>query len=308
MRLRCGKLCLPMSPMSDPDTHSLAAAAITPRALAWLHRNAAATILHVSPHTCNLVDTHGDILTLVTPKIGRGPFTVVVPVDSFRFQVSGFKSPVPSPQSQISQSHNLAISQSPPFPSYLITFDQAELWEPRPQWDALRPHLAKAIPWLRLALLRHTPTHAAAIHQLPRFVTGVEQFCQGWQHQDEVEIFQAVDRLAGFGPGMTPAGDDGLMGIMYGAWAAQPQPDESLLHRAAAQAGAQTTTLSRAFLAAAAEGEAVQAWHELVEAIRAGEAEAVVAAAQGILAIGDSSGACALAGFLTMVEVSVHYL
>lgn len=296
--------------MSDPLRQTLAAAAITPRGLAWLHRNAAATILHVSAHTCNLVDPYGDILALVTPKIGRGPFAVVVPVSSFKFLVPSSEFLVLTPESPVStpQSLTLSISHSPPLLSYLITFDQAELWEPRPRWDTIRPHLAKALPWLRLALLRHTPTHAAAIHQLPRFVAGVKQFCRGWQHQDEADIFQAVDKLAGFGPGMTPAGDDGLMGLLYGVWAVAETPDTGRPAQIAAQAGTRTTTLSRAFLLAAAAGEAVQVWHELVGAIMTGEPEAMQAAAQGILAIGDSSGACALAGFLALVEVSVHYL
>ncbi len=290
----------------------VAAAAITPRGLNWLNRNAAATLLHVSPHTCNLVDPQGDILSLVTPEIGRGPFALVVPVRSFEFQVSSFEfpftihhspftidpSPVPSPQSL-----NLSVSQSPclSLPPYLITTDEAELWEPRPRWDTIRPHLAKALPWLRLALLRHTPTHAAAIHQLPRFTSGIQTLCQCLKRQDETGIANATESLAGFGPGLTPAGDDGMMGVMYGVWATQAQPDEPLLSRVVAQARKRTTTLSGAFLVAAAAGEAVQAWHELVRAIVTGE-EGVYAAAKGILAIGDSSGACALAGFITMGE------
>ncbi|MBK9050350.1 MAG: DUF2877 domain-containing protein [Chloroflexi bacterium] len=312
----------------------VAAAAITPRVLNWLNRNAAATVLHVSSHTCNLVDPQGDILSLVTPDIGRGPFALVVPVSGFKFQVSGFRvrvssstpaasvqpptaqsphspftihhspftidpSPVSSPQSL-----NLSVSQSPclSIPPYLITTDEAELWEPRPRWDTIRPHLAKALPWLRLALLRHTPTHAAAIHQLPRFTSGIQTLCQCLKRQDETGITDATESLAGFGPGLTPAGDDGLMGVMYGVWATQAQPDEPLLSRVVAQARKRTTTLSGAFLVAAAAGEAVQAWHELVRAIGEGEGEGVYAAAKGILAIGDSSGACALAGFMAMGE------
>lgn len=320
--------------MNRKQGQRIAAAAITPRALNWLNRNAAATVLHVSPHTCNLVDSQGDVLSLVTPDIGRGPFALVVPVSSFRFQVSGSKfqvfssapaassqqptakssnSPFTIAQSLVSspQSLNLSVSQSPclSLPPYLITTDQAELWDPRPRWDTIRPHLPKALPWLRLALLRHTTTQATAVHQavhqLPRFVEGVQQMCVGWQNQDEDKIAQAVERLAGFGPGLTPAGDDGLMGVLYGVWATQAQPDEPLLSRVVAQARKRTTTLSGAFLVAAAAGEAVQAWHELVRAIRGGEGEGIYAAAKGILAIGDSSGACALAGFMAMGETEL---
>ena len=291
----------------------VAAAAITPRVLNWLNRNAAATVLHVSSHTCNLVDDQGDILSLVTPEIGRGPFAMVLPVSSFEFRVSSSHSPftvhhspftiAPSPVST-PQSLNLSVSQSPTLslPPYLITTDQAELWEPRPRWDTIRPHLAKALPWLRLAMLRHTPTHAAAVHQHPRFVEGIQALSQGFKHQDVAGLARATESLVGFGPGLTPAGDDGLMGVMYGLCAMQTQPDERLLRLVVERARKRTTTLSGAFLVAAAAGETVQTWHELGQAIVTGEGEGIYAAAKGVLAIGDSSGACALVGFITMAE------
>jgi hypothetical protein len=305
------------------EEQRIAAAALTPRVRHWLSRNAAATVLHLSPHTCNLVDDQGDILSLVTPDIGRGPFAMVLPVSSFKFQVSGSRVKVSSSEFRVSssppainRSHSQFTIHSSPFtithfpalslPPYLITTNEAELWEPRPQWDTIRPHLQRALPWLRLALLRHTPTHAPAIHQLPRFTAGIQTLCQCLIRQDETGITDATETLAGFGPGLTPAGDDGMMGVMYGLWATQAQPDEPLLGRVVEWARSRTTTLSGAFLAAAAAGEAVQAWHEMVRAIGEGSGEGVYAAAKGILAIGDSSGACALAGFITMAEVSAH--
>ncbi|MEJ2749006.1 MAG: DUF2877 domain-containing protein, partial [Anaerolineae bacterium] len=93
---------------------------------------------------------------------------------------------------------------------------------------------------------------------------------------------------AGRGGGLTPVGDDVLLGVLYGLWVWQPRRDwmEMMVETAVPR----TTTLSANFLRAAAAGEAVWQWHELVN----GRAHAVTP----ILSIGHSSGSDAWAGFV----------
>jgi len=68
-----------------------------------------------------------------------------------------------------------------------------------------------------------------------------------------------------------------------------------------------TTTLSLAWLRAAAMGEASAVWHELVEAALAGDEGGVETAVSAILATGASSGAAAWAGFIDLVLTLVHF-
>jgi hypothetical protein len=118
---------------------------------------------------------------------------------------------------------------------------------------------------------------------------------------------QGVRELAGLGMGLTPAGDDFLLGVSYGLWltreSTQTQKFMAVLR---AEAVARTTTLSGAWLEAAARGEAGQAWHELVQALAltsTSSVNAVSDAIDHILGIGHTSGADALAGFVMTIAI-----
>ncbi len=282
----------PFPPITIPAT------TITARGLHWLARNAAATVLHASDHTCNLLDSTGNILSLVTPAIGRGPFALVVPVQAFTGITSGLNVAIGTQPASVHIGH------------WHITTHGAETWEARPHWPTISPHLPQVLPWLRQMLDEHTATHTPAVQQWPHLVSGLTRLSQAIRQGDETHIRSEVTHLAGFGPGLTPAGDDGIMGILYGVWATQTSYAAALPQQIATQAKERTTTLSGAFLDAAADGEAVQAWHNLVAVIPTLNPSPIQQAARTILAIGDSSGACALAGFLTFCtgNLTIHTL
>ena len=116
-------------------------------------------------------------------------------------------------------------------------------------------------------------------------------------------MLEGARALAGLGQGLTPAGDDFLMGAMYGLWATR-NPDEArdlaeLINEAAAP---RTTSLSAAWLQAAALGEAAEPWHDLFNGIIVDNSRKIFAALSRILAIGHSSGADALAGFVAVID------
>ena len=100
-------------------------------------------------------------------------------------------------------------------------------------------------------------------------------------------ILWAARQLAGLGPGLTPSGDDVLLGVMYALWVWRP--DEPLIQTIGHAANPRTTTLSAAFLTAAMAGEATNHWHDLVMG--------GPGAANRLLALGQTSGADAWAGF-----------
>jgi hypothetical protein len=142
----------------------------------------------------------------------------------------------------------------------------------------------------------------------PQLEAGLNRLLSGIAAQELSLVQAGAQQLAGLGPGLTPAGDDILMGAIYGVWATHP-PEAA--HRLAAAitevAVPQTTTLSAAWLRAAARGEAGAVWHSLSEklivnseqlTVSSGEWEEAVAR---ILAVGHSSGADALWGFTAVV-------
>lgn len=92
------------------------------------------------------------------------------------------------------------------------------------------------------------------------------------------DLAGAVHTLAGLGPGLTPAGDDALAGILL-VWGARDRPAAI---RAAE--GARTNDIARAFLAWAARGQSIEPVHRL---LHTGDPKALA----DLLRFGHSSGA-----------------
>jgi uncharacterized protein DUF2877 len=98
----------------------------------------------------------------------------------------------------------------------------------------------------------------------------------------------AAAELGGLGPGLTPAGDDILAGLLLAARARfGPLVEAGLLTVAASVA---TTDLSGAFLHWAARGQHVAFAHDLLTAAVRGDRSAVGAAVTALGAFGSSSG------------------
>jgi hypothetical protein len=99
---------------------------------------------------------------------------------------------------------------------------------------------------------------------------------------DRGDLDGAVDAIAGLGPGLTPAGDDTLAGILlvFGAH------DRAVAVAAANRA--RTNDIARAFLAWAARGQSIEPVHRLLAADGAGGAARALA---DLLRFGHSSGA-----------------
>ena len=111
-------------------------------------------------------------------------------------------------------------------------------------------------------------------------------------------------KMAGLGSGLTPAGDDFLLGVIYSLWSiwdakiAQIWATELSL-----SAIPRTTKLSAAWLIAGAKGEAVKAWHDLVNAIVEKNPEVMINAASKIMVTGSSSGFDALSGYAAGLNI-----
>jgi hypothetical protein len=133
----------------------------------------------------------------------------------------------------------------------------------------------------------------------------IEDLCAGVATGDVSLCRSTARQLAGLGGGLTPAGDDFLVGAMHAAWLTRPPREAALLSEVIASAATPLTTrLSAAWLRAAARGEAAAPWHTLFEALAACDERALLAAARRILSIGHTSGADALAGCVASLAAS----
>jgi hypothetical protein len=272
----------------------------------------------VFPSACYVVARAGDVLAVVPREVGDGPLSIVVPACNREFDT-------------------LQVGASVGFDTVglrlgrlRVTLAHAAVWEPRPQWEALRAHrsdILGCVPHLYEYCAR-VASHESLMTLVERTVVppslaasleGGQQLShpRGGKHVSAVAdairsvldaltpttsgdgelLKRALARLAGLGRGLTPAGDDFLVGLMYWGWLDSRDCRDYgwMIETCVAP---RTTALSAAMLRAAARGECSVAWQLLLAAMSNKSSSELEAAAGRILGFGASSGADALAGFI----------
>jgi hypothetical protein len=110
--------------------------------------------------------------------------------------------------------------------------------------------------------------------------------------------------LIGLGAGLTPSGDDLLVGYLAGLWCSVSGMSEraqfvSSLGKAIIQLSQQTTDISRAYLFHASQGGVSSRLADLAEAICHGEnSDRLVAITESAMQVGHTSGMDAVSGLL----------
>jgi hypothetical protein len=114
--------------------------------------------------------------------------------------------------------------------------------------------------------------------------------------------------MVGLGPGLTPSGDDFLVGL----FAVLHVPEspchglKDLCAKLVADAVGKTNAISVAALKAAAHGRVREPVHALMRELVAGTCESVKAALAPVLAIGSTSGADMVAGIVSGFEANLN--
>ncbi len=147
--------------------------------------------------------------------------------------------------------------------------------------------------------VEHAPARKAFLEALSRGLEAIADLLTG-KGDSRVVARAVATEIAGRGPGLTPSGDDLLIGILHaltvwprlaGARAAASVRD--LLVDAVRP---RTTRISGAYLEAARHGWAAEPWHTLIHSFSESPAS-TRAAVRRLLHIGETSGADALTGF-----------
>jgi len=257
-------------------------------------------------HACNLAISEREIIALVSPAIGNGPLNIVI---EDRAALEHVTSGLPV----LFRDGQLILGDS-----LVVLLDGARLWNAEVNWERLTSHkekledsLALLCDWLLSLDAEKWPEKGDVIRSLhsQAFLTTawarIRGLLQALQRGDRSGIRENAAHLAGLGPGLTPAGDDYLVGLMAGlrAWPTMLE-DSGLSPGEACQiifeaTEGRTTLLSSAFLRSAKDGLFGEGWHELMAALAGGQALRIKRAAKRILSSGATSGADALVGFLS---------
>jgi len=288
-----------------------------PAALRALEQGSTWTVLQVHAEACNLGDGSDQVVALVTPAVGPGPFSIVVELPQGS---GGFADHLTAGTPAERRADSLVLGD------VRVQLEGAQAWQPRPAWAALRA--AGSLPgWLdELAALLASQAPPGSLADgldpmlgdrllegaaegdlgrmaLARAVEAGRKLVRGLVAADLAAASGAAGELAGLGAGLTPAGDDFLVGAMLALWSsADPAQARQTCRVLLDVAGPKTNRFSRAWMKAAAEGEAAEAWHGLVQAVIHGQGEALRRAGQRIIRQGHTSGADALTGYVVIAS------
>ncbi len=236
-------------------------------------------------HSCNIIGHDGRMITLALPSIGKGPFSIVIEGENpFAFITT--KMHVRAGRRGIAVGDML-----------FIRLDSVEYWEPRLFQFPRSFHLKTSIAQL---LNNYTQwpkvSERIAGNKIvrDRLITGATALQHALRNGHSTK--RTVTYLAGLGFGLTPSGDDYLLGVMASLWLTR---NTSGLEEIAQSARNKTTSLSAAFLEAASKGEFSESWHQLLQGIVSQDTKTARDAIFRFSQIGASSGWDSLAGFAT---------
>ena len=243
----------------------------------WLANTRQSRVLHVFDNACNLINERKEILSIVTSQIGNGPFNLVTSDITFTDHLD-VKSGISI------RSDQLHVGD------LLINMADVNIWNPRPDWDLLHRKKEDVLGRLKPLVPNVQPALPASL--LSTMATSIVA-------NNISSSVNTAQQLSGLGQGLTPSGDDFIMGALYATWIIHPLKVAGELAKEVAETAAPlTTSLSVAWIRSAGRGEAGGVWHHLFHALINGDKVRMQESIDGILAVGETSGADALAGFI----------
>jgi hypothetical protein len=278
------------------------AGSLTHHVKIWLTASEHARVLHVFEDACNLINENGEVLSVVTQKIGDGPFNLVVEEDILFSDHLNAESKVSIQPNRLT------------FENLDIKIDQAELWSSHPNWGILYAKrnnilnqvtsLPKWESFIKQEIAhRHcirSAVHVSSQSALLAMTPYTDFLISSIVSADISKSIDSVKQLAGLGQGLTPSGDDFILGAILAAWIIHPHYVARVLAEEITNAAAPlTTSLSAAWLRSAGRGEAGILWHNFFNALIVNDSNAIQLYITELLFVGHTSGADAFAGFIS---------
>lgn len=268
-------------------------------------------VIAVHSHSVYVTDEDDEIYAIVHQPLGNGPLNLVIPAEPAHV----FNGLAPG-TSLASNGARLGVGES-----ITIGLEAAAIWDPKAyaalvaDSEALDRGLAelcremsrRASAESLARLLPHLedddlPEPLEQIAHFPRSHALIGGLAESLVQRDRRRLKVVTSSLAGLGPGLTPAGDDFIAGVLLALALLRQQRGDAALNDIAAllveTAAPRTHEISGAYLRAAYDGQVGERWHPLLGALAAGDTAQIAAAAAPVLATGETSGADMLAGFV----------
>ncbi|HXD11186.1 MAG TPA: hypothetical protein VN653_14060, partial [Anaerolineales bacterium] len=142
----------------------------------WLANSQQARILHVFDQACSLINERREVLSVVTPQIGNGPFNLVIQDDII------FTDHLDA------ESRIFVRNEGLQFGDLVINSTTAALWLARPNWEALHARREVILTQVaKLPITDHPPSNS---------------LCLALASADLSRSITAAQKLAGLGAGL----------------------------------------------------------------------------------------------------------
>ncbi len=248
----------------------------------------------------------GTLLTLASREVDDAPDTLVVNLRSFDGTGVAVGVPVAAHDRVLAVGRNLAIrfaGASPWVP--LLPWYPAHDAPLRRNLEALREHVAGIDAGPDRGVPPSSAVATAAAARLAQHATALGHALA----RADVEAARAEgEALVGLGQGLTPSGDDLLLGLfaVLNLPGGPCEPFRDLGRQIVARAAHCTHAISLCALRAAAEGRVRARVVALLSALTSGERETTLGALRAVLAIGSTSGRDIVAGIVLGIEAQLH--
>jgi hypothetical protein len=278
----------------------------------WLERTKEPRVYQVFDSVCNLINEFGEIISLVSKQIGSGPFSIIVdnPMESFQAFLGGKTRISIIPGGLKLGEFILGTTDIPKWQSKIdvgkinIIFLKEIISDSF--LEGLKPVISSTSLFSTLDYSIFTDFTEGQININSRFKNRAKTFgrklCEGILDDNNDLICTGTRGLAGLGGGLTPAGDDFILGVMFAnIMMFNENKSKRINSEIVIEASPLTTTLSISWLISAAKGEFDMKWHDLFEAIKKQEIHHVYLGMKEIFTHGSTSGSDAIAGFISLL-------
>ena len=267
-----------------------------------------ARVHSVFDRVINIEPAAGGLFTLAGRALDNAPNTVILDIASFGAFGIAVGDPVTSVDGELHIGDDIAVQ-----------------WIGASVWKAALPVYAGASALLpaqlccaRSYLARHEPHGGMAGQGADQGMLAVEISAALKQRSSLLleALMQArfadarrhAISMIGLGPGLTPSGDDFLVGLLAVLNMGDSPCYGWLDHgrQILPQARHATNAISLAALTAAAHGGVRQSIAALIDALMYGTPASLIKSLRAVLAIGDTSGADIVAGILAGLKLNLH--
>jgi len=290
-----------------PNTIMCSATRASPAALEWLETNTPSRPYHIFETVCNLINAEEDVLSLTLAPAEMNPLSFEMLCGDLSLDLTKH---IQVNSEVLKDGAQLCVG------NLIIDLEPHDPWNPSPDWGRVTVRMQETqsvVDEITAILLSdHSPDSLAIFLSPSGFesktqpsswqraaIIPIQMLLDGIERLDSSALHGAASDLAGLGLGLTPSGDDFIIGVMHALWMILSEEQaRSLCRELLTATTPRTNALSANYLKAAAHGEASEAWHTIVSAIAQNDKIALNSSVEILKKLGHTSGQDALSGFL----------